>query len=462
MDTSNRLMITFFVVIITLGLLHAALFPIAPFKTNFSTLPAFKVLATFWVCFGIAIALVMKLLPRRGSGIDNKDDSCDLKNLLTPLASMRFLSALAIISLIGLTLHIYSKHALTEIRPVTCMFEIRFAWREVPHELQPLSVRLASMLGHVLTHMALPIIIITGWALNSKIRGVAARPALMTFFIISLIIGVIYAWFLGSRNALLTFVIISAFGSILGLCTHQITTKSISKVLKLLLIPATFGIAFAFSVFSDRMFCGTEGQFADPRLRSERSISYLSGFEDEIAILVQRPDENSLQAASLRFCPMCGPSILYLSHGIINLSQVIGSGTFGEPVLSKTILWMIQRLGLNITEYDTGEPVLRVYGRGGLPLAGSVYHDFSWAGVIGSGAFFGVLVGILLRLLSFHGVIAGISVALLACSFYSIGISFMFTASGVMFFPFLLFSNLIVFGLAPMLQKLKLYVSKNW
>ena len=439
-----------------LGAVHAGLFALASLRSKSPMLPAFEVTAAFWICFGVVAILALRFFPSHTDESGDKVGKVGFEKLIHPMASVRTLSVLLVISAIGLMLHMYSKYALTEIRPVSCLFDIRFAWQEVPHKLQPFAVRLSSMAGHVLTHMALPSLIISGWALSSNICAPASRPALLGFFISSISIGLIYAGFLGSRNAMLTFLITSAFGVILGLCSKTLSRKSIVRAMALCLVPAILGGMFATAVFSDRMFCESSSVSAE-----ERSIGYLKGFEDEIPVEVVDPVPGTLKYWVLNACPICNPAILYLNHGMLNLAQVIDTDLRGQPVLAQKIWWVVKRLGLSELEQDDMTPVSRVYGKGGLPLAGSAYHDFGWAGMFGLASLFGLLVGFSLRGLFRSRIEAGVSLVILTCSFYILSMSYMFTATGVMFFPFLLFSTVVVFGLIPLLQRSKSYKPRN-
>ena len=421
-----------------LGLGHAAVLGLAEFRSIYDIKPAFGISALFSLC--LALSSVIVLASYRG-----QPSEFGINELMQRLVDRGALKLLLILSVVGCIMHIYAKYSVTYIVPISCIFEIRFAWEKVPRDLLPISVKISSVMGHILVSMALPALIISGWKLVTESQNSRQYWVNLWAFGALIVVGIVYAGFMGSRNAMLLFFVVSLFGLILGLCRVGANLRVMGHLALLMLIPLTLSVAFSSAVFLDRMTCNDDAT----------QVQYLKGFEDELPVVYVQSDPGSIRAKIAAGCEICNATFLYLSHGVINLAKVAAVEERGKPALSNSVFWIFSRLGVDIRSSDD-HLLKRVYGNGGLPLAGSAYHDYGLIGTIVVAIGLGVMVGFAVLGISgaagMVGTIGGL--IFLTCYFYTTALSYMFTATGVMFFPFLAFGCLFGFaGLACMPER---------
>lgn len=432
---NRRLLLSFVAIVTVLGVVHLSVFYLAEFRPVYDLDAAFGIIALFWIVFALSSGAI--LLCYRGT-LSNFDISV----LMDRIVDRGGLKLLLLFSVVGCVLHAYAKYSVAGVDSINCFFEIRFLWAIASRENMPFPIRLFSMAGHVLTAMAIPALVVSGWKLILQ-ESISSKYFYLYFcFIIATLAGLVYSIFLGSRNAMLLFLIIGIFGLLLGCCKAGFGRGTLIRLVMIAVVPLAISAAFSSLVFLDRMTCKNS---------NSTQAQYLQGFEDEIPLIVTKSDAGSFRANVLENCRVCNATFLYLSHGIMNLAQVAAIDERGKPVLISSVSWIFSRLGLSIGPDDNFSK--RVYGNGGLPLAGGAYHDYGLAGTVVVAGFLGVIIGIALIGVSggagMKGTILGL--ILLTCFFYTLSLSFMFVATGVMFFPFLVFACLVGFGAMPYL-----------
>jgi hypothetical protein len=129
--------------------------------------------------------------------------------------------------------------------------------------------------------------------------------------------------------------------------------------------------------------------------------------------------------------------MVYVNHGIFNLSRMLASEARGDPVLLKFVGHWGRRLGLIKAPKEVIEK--RVYGPGGVSLVGAAYHDFGAAGSAITAAVLGGLFGASIRMMSANGAGALAGAWLFSSLFYVLLISNMFVGYSVLPFPFIAF-----------------------
>jgi hypothetical protein len=129
--------------------------------------------------------------------------------------------------------------------------------------------------------------------------------------------------------------------------------------------------------------------------------------------------------------------MVYSNHGIFNLSMTVGSEERGAPVLLGYLGSWAQRLGVDLRA-TKGATVKRVYGLGGITLAGAAFHDYG-LGVLIMAAILGILFGESILWMQSSGILALIGAQLICCFFYMLLISSIFLGFSVLPFPFVAF-----------------------
>jgi len=434
---SRRLFLSLVAIVTILGILHISVFYLAEFRPVHDLGPAFGIIALFWVVFALSSSAIIACY--RGSFSNS-----DITILMDRIVDRGGLKILLLFSVIGCALHAYAKYSVAGVDALSCFFEIRFLWASASRESMSLPIRVFSMAGHVLTAMALPAIIISGWKIILQEDSVKKCVKFCAVFVLANLVGFIYSSFLGSRNAMILFLIVSIFGLLLGFCKVGVERKALTLLVMMAVVPLAISAAFSSLVFLDRMTCKNS---------NSTQTQYLQGFEDEIPLIVTKSDAGSLRSNVLTNCRVCNGTFLYLSHGIMNLAKVAAIDERGKPVLASSVSWIFSRLGLSVG--PDGNFSKRAYGKGGLPLAGGAYHDYGLAGTIAVAGLLGVIVGMAVLGISGAAGMKGTIVALvvLTCFFYVLSLSYIFVATGLMFFPFLMFACLVGFGAMPYLPR---------
>lgn len=421
--------------------LHGLTLWAAPFASLYPTAPAMLVLVAFLAIF----LLCAKLVIARSAG--SAKDVPALPDLLDQMFSDHRLRAfLLLASLGGITLHIWSKYYLLELRPISCISEIRFAWLAVDRSLLPIHIRVVSILGHLLTSFVYLGMLATSYTMgrSGSVRAVFRGDiALQLFFTL---VGAIYAGFIGSRNAMLAFLAMNLVGVMLGLASPAAGEKPVRRWLLALIasaMPLVGMVAFSSAIFSDRLFCHEPDALVKLQshgLSAGKITAYhMTGNYREFALKARAQDDGAewREALFVERCPVCGPAMVYVNHGIFNLSKALAGDERGDPILLKFIAGWGKRLGLDLgMEGKTGA---RVYGPGGITLAGAAYHDHGYVGLVLTAAVLGLLFGQSILWMQSTGVRVLVGVWLFSCLFYVLLISSMFVGFSVLPFPFIAF-----------------------
>jgi hypothetical protein len=418
---------------------HGLVILAAPFESRYPVAPAMAVLTCFLVIFFSSARLAIQ-----GWGRQAKlpaPSSCLGKVLAEP----RLLFFLAFASLTGLVFHVWAKYYLTELFPVACLSSIRFAWLAVDRAVLPAHIRVASMLGHLLTAFAYFGVLATSF---NAVYGRARFPRHKDLFLVVFftLVGVVYAGFIGSKNAMLGFLIMGLAGVVLGAASSP--RKQILAPLSILAIPLLSALVFSSIIFSDRLFCSTPESLArnaQGAVSDKQIVRYhIGGFYKEFALVAREQKSLDTQSPDIRellfvdICSVCVPTMVYLNHGLFNMGRMMSSDQRGEQVLLKFFVQLPSRLGL-ISSSPASEVEKRVYGPGGMPFAGAAYHDYGIPGIVTTAALMGLLFGFSLRLLQTPGRGALVGLWLFGALFYVLMLSNIFVGTNVLPFPFIAF-----------------------
>lgn len=416
--------------------LHGLLLWAAPFVSLYPTAPAMLVLVSFLAVFLLCTRF---MLGRSAPNARVGPSSADLQDQV--FGDRRLRAFLLLASLAGIVLHVWSKYYLTELRPLSCFSNIRFAWLEVDRSLLPFHIRLASILGHLLTTFAYLGILSTSYTMG---RARSMRAVSHTDIVLQLyftLIGAVYAGFIGSRNAMLAFLAMSLVGLMLSFASPRSGEKVVRRwrlALVVLAMPVFGMVAFSYAIFSDRLFCHKPDALV--KLEAGKiAANYMTGYHREFALKArsQEDDVGWREMLSAERCPVCGPAIVYANHGIFNLSKVLAGDERGDPILLNFIAYWGKRIGLDIDmEGKTGA---RVHGPGGATLAGAAYHDYGGLGLMLTAVVLGLLFGQSIRWMLSTGLRVLVGVWLFSCLFYVLLLSSMFVGFSVLPFPFIAF-----------------------
>ena len=192
--------------------LHCLILWIAPFESVYPTAPAIAILWAFFAIFFVCARLV--LAGRGTASIDRPTSRITLEGVFQDRRLQVFL---VLFSLVGVILHVWTKYYLTQLHPITCISEIRFAWMAVDRSALPLHIRIGSVLGHLLTSFAYLGIMTASFNIgrSGSIGSIRRSDQILQLFFV--LVGVLYAGFIGSRNAMLAFLAMGLVGALLTL-----------------------------------------------------------------------------------------------------------------------------------------------------------------------------------------------------------------------------------------------------
>lgn len=225
----------------------------APFTSLHPTAPAMLILVSFLAVFLLCARFVIVQPPRNATAVPSSPDLMG-----QAFGDCRLRAFLLLVSLAGIALYVWSKYYLIGLRPISCISEIRFAWLAVDRSLLPVHIRLASILGHLLTSFAYLGMLAISYTMgrSGSVRAVSHSDfALQLFFTL---VGALYAGFIGSRNAMLAFLAMTLVGLMLGLASPEGGKKPVRRwrlALVTLAMPLIGMVAFSSAIFSDRLFC---------------------------------------------------------------------------------------------------------------------------------------------------------------------------------------------------------------
>ena len=438
--------------------LHALIYVVAPFKSIYPMLPVWAALGGFLVVFAVMSRLTL-------GRTQTQLEPPHLFGWLDGFTSDKLLIRLTLISVVGLCFHVFAKYYLTHLRPVHCLFEIRFAWIEVPHSMLPWFVRIASVLGHLLTAFAYFGVFIASLMTIRTYEHTKQRWRHLIYLLVFMLIGTIYAGFIGSRNAMLAYLVMAFAGVVLGLCLQSFTwRKALNAGVITCVLPFLMAAGFSTAVFSNRIFCDAnaapiaQGVVQLPVEKNTQAVAAQYLLANCKAFAIECYQDGYGKTVLERFllrCSTCGSTMLYLEHGIINFSQIVAAHSRGDPVLFRFFQTLPTRFGLAYIDEDKNAPDSRVYGPGGTTFAGAAYHDYGISGVLLSALVLGTIYGWMLRLINGKKALS-LGVWLYVGCFYILMTSNIFVGSNAMPFPFILFGSGITIAAVTMARNTRI------
>ncbi len=247
---------------------------------------------------------------------------------------------------------------------------------------------------------------------------------------------------------MLAFLVMNLVGVIMAMAFDRdryVDALSSWRSLVAALIVPFFGMfAFSSMIFSDRLFCAVPDALSkahdQPVPESKIAAFHMAGYYREFSLKERVPDNDGSwrDVPFISMCSACGSAVVYANHGIFNLSKVIASEERGAPILLGHINSWIRRAGFDLSETSEKVPK-RVYGPGGVTLAGAAYHDFGFMGVVAIATILGTLFGQSILWMQSIGLRALAGAWLFCCLFYMLLVSSMFVGFAVLPFPFISF-----------------------
>jgi hypothetical protein len=340
----------------------------------------------------------------------------------------RFLPSLLVLCCIGLAFHAYSKLALVNFHLSNCIGELRNAWITTSHDQIPIFRRVTSVIGHLLSSFAYAGLFFALYRYSIGARKMVSFLFASAFFLA----GVMYAFFIGSQNAILALLVVSILAIGLGAISVQAFWRAWGGRLAVILWFMLLAAFLSLSAFDNRVHCG-DGVASVQTFRH-----YEEAFFDEIPMRKKETiAEVSVQVR--RVCNACNAIFIYLNHGIYNFAHIASQDNLrGDPVFFNFFRGAAKRFGFPIEE-KVNKP--RVYGLGGATLPGSAYHDFGFSGMVVVGivhALLAILAGGLLRSGSLQW--EGVGLVLYVAVGFVTALSMMFVGFNIIAFPFVVWS----------------------
>lgn len=356
----------------------------------------------------------------------NKDN---IRHLMD--ASWSLILPLGLISMVGLLAHWYAKLNLLPETGYECLAQVRNGWLNHDRELLSIPVRVASVLGHLLSSFIFPGLFISAYHSILKKRALF----FLGFFALA---GVAYALPIVSRTILLSLVIMGFMGGALAIYLSQ--TRILQKAVRFCLIIGGIVLAaflLSKAVFDNTMACGGGG--------NERAsvVKYQNGFLDELPVQRLAPEEWAREKV-LNACPSCDMVFLYLNHGIFNFESVLANEQSGTSVMLAPVRYWLTRIGFDLAQ----EPPTRVYGRGGLTLPGAAWHDWGPVGMIVVALLHGGIAVVSAFLFTRGLLAAALGLVLFVIPGLLSAFSLLFPAASTIGFPFIVFSMFVTSSMA--------------
>ena len=347
--------------------------------------------------------------------------------------SQKYLWLLILLCFFGGVLNAIDKYLIMQLRPITCIAEIRFAWIDVAAYMGRTPVHGAiSFMGNALSSLLFPLVVILSIPLLNPV--IIDRKSTVSQILVIISLALIYCGSFASRNLAFAFMAISFATVLLFFCTNPCKIQLRKTLLSSLTILA-LGLGFVYSISYDRMNCGWDDEGAG---RLARNQVYLRAFEDEIPFTLN-------YASSETNCPICQLGAMYLSHGVANHIMVFNENKIGKNYLLGFVNSNLNKL------FPLEEVKVSKYYRGGITMIGAIKHDFNFIGIIVFAPLLAVTLKlILLGLSAVRGSVRTFAFCMLSLYFYSITVSMLFfpvmtMPFKIMCFGFLLFWIFTIF-----------------
>lgn len=340
----------------------------------------------------------------------------------------KLLPVLLTLCCVGFVLHAYSKLALVNFHLSNCIGELRNAWITTPHDQIPAFRRFTSIVGHLLSSFAYMGLFFSVYRYSIGLRKAASFLFASVFFLL----GVGYAFFIGSQNVVLAHFVVAALAIGLSAASTPVFWRGWTRKLVIFGWLAAAAVFFSVSVFNNRVHCGGGA----PSVQAFQH--YEENFFDEIPMR-KKETVTEFNSKVRQACDACNAIFIYLNHGIYNFQHIVAQGDLrGDPVSFNFFKGVAKRLGFPMREKSSKQ---RVFGLGGVTLPGSAYHDFGFSGLIYIGIaqiLMVVAAGYMLRSGSIHW--EGVGFVLYIVAGFVTALSLMFVGLNVIAFPFVAWS----------------------
>jgi hypothetical protein len=347
-------------------------------------------------------------------GLNN--NSLDIADVVSKISenSQIYLRVMIFLCILGGILNVVDKYLIAELRPISCISEIRFAWLEVASTDGRSNFHaFLSFFGNALSSLLFPAIVIL--TINYQNLNLSSRRFNIGEFLVLVFLTVIYCGAFASRNLMFAFMAITFTTTLMFFYFHP-NAKQFKKIIKTSMCILFIGMGFVFGLQNDRLNCLSNHDASD------RDTLYINSFADEIPYLIEAPGKG---------CVACQLGAIYLSHGIANHSAMFKNDKIGNDYVFG---FMASRLGL--TSLVSHLKPLKFF-HGGVTMVGAIKHDFSYIGIVVLGAICAfILKLILIGLCAVQNFVKIFSFTALIVYFYSISTSMMFFP--IMTMPFLI------------------------
>ena len=292
--------------------------------------------------------------------------------------SRKYLPLLILLCLLGGVLNGIEKYLIVQMRPITCIAEIRFAWIDVAAYMGRSPVHaVISFMGNTLSSLLFPLIAILNISYLSP--NITGKRCTIGQYLVVLSLALIYAGSFASRNLAFALMAISFASALLFLYANPCKIQFKKTLLSSLTILA-LGLGFVLSLSYDRINCGYERSYDDNGSVQEKlNKAYLEGYKDEIPMTL--PNDNT--------SPVLKLVGLYLSHGLANHTMVFGANKIGKNYVLgfaySKLKWLLPLKSVEVSKYF----------RGGITMVGAVKHDFNFFGIV----VFAALLALILKLI---------------------------------------------------------------
>lgn len=449
----------FLVILAGIWSIHILIYLMVPFRSTLETNYA-VLYSGFYVTLCVLGAVITVQLARHLAN-GRESNAGQTVQKLTSLPGL--LPSLAVLSLVGVGLHLYDKIAINHLPYSTCLNEVREAWIRAGVQRGYAISSWQSALGHILSHFSFVLISIV--ILRQDSIAFMQRVAYASVAIVSIFT---YAIAISSRSTLLFFFYTCVLAYVLRRALFPMGVSTlIRRALPIVSVVGIASLGFGAYAFWGRMECGYaavigQGVTTVEALRREYIEEYFDdlGIERKANAVTRVLDGDEVAKNSGRpvavGCATCDLIGMYLTHGLWNFEHALRAAR--HPGTSFWSFWenIKERLGQG---NRASEKESRSYPRGMIALPGAAWYDLGTRGMLGIAVLHGMvitLVGVLIQL-------GGFFTAIGIVAFFSIGLITLWSplafAANVMSFPFIGFAFLVTF---LFLAVRNLWMERGW
>jgi hypothetical protein len=405
----------FFVVSTTV--FHFCVWFFSPFESDFPILSAWGLV----FCFVSLVVATLLVFARSNTLLDsNPIWRLNVEQLIEMKIGWLF-----VIACVGLVLHYYAKAYIFELYVQECLASIRHIWIAHDRSSDPWLVRFASQFGYLATHFAMPGLFLTSCSI--AFFG-CSKKSWLGYVGFSAVI-VLFSFPIFSRTVILTALIVSTFGAVLGyLMRARITFVAFVMASLPVLVFCIFALSISDYVFKLRASCerSTVHEYVTRNIK-DTGVQFKKTHSDLLSF-----DSRSITTLSA--------NAHYLNHGIYNFAQILGASEKGPSILMDTLYFYLARFGVDVPLKEG----FRIYSLGGATLAGSLYHDLGWLGMLAAALALALMwcAGVVIALRNNWSIWFGIT--LLVGMTITFSMSLLFVAPSTISFPFTLAAFLVL------------------